>query len=198
MWAVFPVSCFPCVLISECHGWSKWSLSVNIAGVAAWTLLNLSVYESCFYCRLVSVKSVNESHLCFSWNSWVTAWTKWSSLWWVERLWVFLMITVTTSFAVCTTLSQDTQAAMWKRRSSEWYISGAMLCSQAYTYYFSSPATAMTDVCKVLHVNSTVPSTQQLCTVCIKSKKQEEKKESKKKHKTHLRMEKERKTSRQH
>ena len=75
-----------------------------------------------------TVKSVSDGGCCCSWSSWVTAWTRWSSSWWVERSWVSLMIIVTTSFAVYTTLSLDTPAVTWKRLSSEW-------CSAAVLFH---------------------------------------------------------------
>ena len=73
-----------------------------------------------------TVKYVSDGGCCCSWSNWVTAWTRWSSSWWVERSWVSLMIIVTTSFAVCTTLSLDTPAATWKRLSSEWCSAAAL------------------------------------------------------------------------
>lgn len=52
-----------------------------------------------------------------SWSSWVTAWTRWSSLWWAGPSCVCRRSTETTSSGTCTTPCLDTPPTMWPRQS---------------------------------------------------------------------------------
>lgn len=50
-------------------------------------------------------------------NNLVTAWIKWSSLWWEAHSWLCLRNTGTISSVTYTTRCQDTHLTMWRRQS---------------------------------------------------------------------------------